>query len=152
MTTNETELRAGLRAKAEAATPGEWRVAMGGWSAGGTHDGGMIEACRPNGLYRKLEDGTMEPQFDGRQIASFYTSTVPQDEGIANAAYIAAANPSVVIALLDRIEELEGALIYVREHLMFDPESGEAIDILAGPEQIGARIGAALSNKDNPNG
>lgn len=37
------------------------------------------------------------------------------------------------------------ALHYIREHLVMDPESGEAIDVLAGTNDIGARIGTVLT-------
>lgn len=41
--------------------------------------------------------------------------------------------------------ECESLATYTRGHLIFDPESGEAIDVLAGPNDIGARIGTFLA-------
>lgn len=86
--------RAELRRLAEAATPGQW--VTDGEEIGG---GGKIVA-----IYVAHEDG-------GRIGQVFANCLVPTDAKCrANAAYMAAANPTAVLSLLDECESLHSAL------------------------------------------
>jgi hypothetical protein len=77
-----------LRALAEAATPGPWEVP---------------ESIHGDPYINEVGKGTLI----GGNIALANTR---DDYGRSNAAYIAAANPAVVLALLDRLERAEGRL------------------------------------------
>lgn len=83
--------KAELRRLAEAATPGQWVTEDEDISIGGN----VI------GVYVAHEDG-------GRIGQAFANCLVPTDEKCrANAAFIAAANPAVVLSLLDECEKAE---------------------------------------------
>lgn len=89
MTTTPTD-HSELRRKAEAATPGNWSS----WQPDATH--AVVRSKRMEGTTR---------------LTTFLA--VCQSAGVDNgdnAAYIAAANPSVVIALLDQLEAYREAL------------------------------------------
>ncbi len=43
------------------------------------------------------------------------------------------------------LDQAEAALRYTREHLVFDPETGEAVDVLYGEKYIGQLVSAALT-------
>lgn len=87
MTTDHKE----LRRRAEAATPGPWDVGAGS-------------------ITKKLlgEDDNGDPTWLTKWIVSFYgPSCENQDEAKNNAAFIAAANPQIVLSLLDEIDALK---------------------------------------------
>lgn len=77
-----------LRELAEAATPGPWEVS-------GTGQQVLKEADVPYGNQRICETNSMASHYPGKTSCW------------KNIAFIAAANPETVIALLDRIEKLE---------------------------------------------
>jgi hypothetical protein len=79
-----------LREKAEAATKGEWRLRNR-----------SIEAVEKRGL-------SVAHAGAGTSVSADGAARIDAIEAIDNAAYIVAAQPSTVLALLDRIEELEG--------------------------------------------
>jgi len=103
-----------LRALAEAATPGRW-----------DHDAGNVvlddryQVCCGRGTMECCGD----PEIAGN--VHLLAETSPHD-----AAYIAAANPQTVIALLDRIERLEKALRpFAKAGELFEPR-GDTYDML----------------------
>ncbi len=106
-----------LRSAAEKATPGPWEV-YGPW-----HEGERpgIEAPTPSVVvYGHPEDdaGVQEP---------------------ADAAYIAAANPSEILRLLDRLDTVEAAARAVLAEAEPDDNfEGEFVDWLVPDEQIAA--------------
>lgn len=83
-----------LRALAEAATPGRWH-SLGGWVA--YESGGCTCGAGAGSL----------PHEGGCGLEEFVTTTRP------DAAFIAAANPAAITALLDRLAAAEGALARV---------------------------------------
>lgn len=85
------ELLAELKAKAEAATQGPWRV-------DDTYETLVfLPTTAPN-------ESIAGVCGDGERISA--QGTLCKDRCIANAAFIAAANPQVVLALIAEIEEL----------------------------------------------
>ena len=78
-----------LRKVAEAATPGEWRT----WAG-------------PRQAFLEADDAAGEPYVFAKGYAS------PRDD--ANLAYIAAANPTAVLDLLDRLAVAEAAVARCR--------------------------------------
>lgn len=75
-------------------TPGPWRIGLGGWAVSGGDEGGWIEADRPSGTYRKLDDGSFEEILtQGQQICSITF----KGDGRANARLIAAAPDMVKV-------------------------------------------------------
>lgn len=101
-----------LRAKAEAATAGPWslcqhlksveddiacRCGYRGVIWGPDHDRAMA-ICQPGHDAEDPEQAGLAPE------------RYPRPQEIANAAFIAAANPATMLALLDLLEEAEGAL------------------------------------------
>lgn len=80
-----------LRELAEAATPGPWEVS-------GTGQQVLKEADVTYGNQRICETNSMASHYPGKTSCW------------KNIAFIAAANPETVIALIDRIEKLEEAL------------------------------------------
>jgi hypothetical protein len=78
--------RSNLRSLAAAATPGPW-----------VHNADLDRTC------------VMSSR--GAYLAECDVAAIPAREMTANAAWIAAASPQVVVGLLDRIEELEKQLI-----------------------------------------
>lgn len=85
-----------LKAAALAATPGPWESVYDDWSDG---DDALISCGSRDGMVAiaKIEGGGSESGYD-EPFSS---------EQQANTAFIAAANPDVVLALLAHIEELE---------------------------------------------
>lgn len=83
---NDSTLR--LKKLAEAATPGPWEVS-------GTGQQVLKEADVPYGNQRICETNSMASHYPGKNLCW------------ANVAFIAAANPEVVLGLIARIEELE---------------------------------------------
>ncbi len=100
------ELLEDLLAKAAAATPGPWQQCSGvdvlgekgGFSAKGVqaskNDAWQIAVCSAGLTY----------------ISDYETATLSPSEHRHNAAYIAAANPDVVLALINEITTLSRAL------------------------------------------
>ena len=76
------KLLADLKAKAEAATPGPWGV---------FETGSSITVYLPE-------------SYLGNHIACMARGGVPAEEEFSNAAYIAAANPATILALIAEIE------------------------------------------------
>ena len=85
-----------LERLARAATPGPWTI---------------DEAPRPAGSINATVDGrnVQVASADG-QAAMFDMRAEPHAVQHANAAFIAAANPTAVIALIERVRELEAGL------------------------------------------
>jgi hypothetical protein len=79
------ELLNGLRQKAEAATPGPWKVKI---IQAGHSPGGWLRTCS----WVLQNDQSDLPYTD--------------DNGVKNHTYMAAANPAVVLALIEEIEQL----------------------------------------------
>lgn len=119
-----------LRRLAEQATPGPWATMRD-----------FPLAIVPSDQINRLVGGSIDPADDARfaqEIAvvqeatmfdgwEAFTRRFDRDRNRADAAYIAAANPTVVLGLLDRIEALEGALrdangivAMTRQHLAED--------------------------------
>ena len=84
--------KAALRALAEKAAPGPWKSeqAFGGFGALLTHDGTLIFG---------LAHGTTDERFTDKE-------QVPHDY-----AYLSAAHPAAVLALLDEVDRLREALV-----------------------------------------
>lgn len=93
-----------LRAAAEAATPGPWRV----------------ESMRPSTLgIETVWSAGMHDIADCSKAAGLpYSTRVPAEQIEANAAFIAAANPAAVLALLD---ELDAAYRALSDVIQLDP-------------------------------
>jgi Ead/Ea22-like protein len=91
-----------LEALAKAATPGEW-VAMPAiserWSGEGNRTTQRVDA----GYIKLLVCNSWELPRGAEQSEC-------QIKGFANAAFIAAANPPTVLALIERIRELEAEI------------------------------------------
>lgn len=86
---NITELASHMRGLAEAATPGDWET---------SRHGGVV-----GGVTREYANGSGRDQL-------FMACVVQEDNGgdqIANASYVAAANPANVIAILDALEAVQ---------------------------------------------
>ena len=94
-----------LRALAEKATPGEWRVIEG------IQDG-----------IKSVTNEFMRPDTDCSTLADCFNYSDSQD--LANAEYIAAANPSRILALLRHVEKLEAALLKIAKK---PPSCGYAV-------------------------
>ena len=113
-----------LRRVAEAATLGPWTATAwngteeGGWAAIGPHHLGEIDE----------DDGPGSPSFD---------------KAMADAAFIAAANPAAVLELLDRIAALEALLREALPYVRYYRDKGAC----AGREEseLVKHINAALS-------
>lgn len=91
-----------LRRKAEAATPGPWDVY-------GERINGNIALAAAEALSQVNQTGPIADHFWMMNAAGkcpALTGCGPTSE--ANAAFIAAANPAVILALLDRLDALEG--------------------------------------------
>lgn len=96
------EFLVSLKAKAAMATPGPWENIVCC-----SDDGVVYEIANPV-LRQKTEENGIEDEVIWNIIKSNCFDDSPC--GVlkkANAAYIAAANPEIVIALIERIEELE---------------------------------------------
>jgi hypothetical protein len=108
-----------LRAKAMAATPGPWRIGTPGSRCKLDHFPHGRGECRytfdgysddVTSISRSVEYGPDDVVVDDGLIAGRWDY---EEGGIAHeadAAYIAAANPQVVLALIARVEELEARL------------------------------------------
>ncbi len=83
-----------LRALAEAATPGPWR-----------HSGATVWAPM------SPDDPT---DYSGEAVA--YVPTLGDEFDADDAAYIAAASPDRILALLDEVARLEAALDYIARY------------------------------------
>lgn len=93
MTLTPEELRA-LREKAERATPGEWKA---------------VESHRRHSRFWRIEYLVTEEMDEMNAGAMFTIANVEgtnDDEDKPNAQFIAAANPTVVLKLLNEIERL----------------------------------------------
>jgi len=101
-----------LEKLARAATPGPWKIATGAWMAGSEH-GGWVEAERATGRYYKVGDEFIPEPAQGVKICTFRseraTKRVPPDAS-PDAAFIAAANPATILALLSANREMRGSL------------------------------------------
>lgn len=84
-----------LRALALAATPGPWRVGRGSKS-------------RIYAPYHVQPDGHAIARTYGSELNGIGVADLTGPVNIADAAYIAAANPATVLALLEALEALEG--------------------------------------------
>lgn len=92
------EERANLTKLAEAATPGPWRVAeteeeINSWWSRGALNGTVV-------VPDEMDDQTFA-------ICATNDDDVPSEPNLADAAYIAAANPSVLLRLLQQVSELQ---------------------------------------------
>lgn len=100
-----------LRALAQAATPGPWkpdeRYVVGGDGKRGFRPGGEVIICA-------------EPTISHFQ-------EYPKNERIANARYIAAANPATVLALLDRLARADAIEAAARKELERHRPNGKII-------------------------
>ena len=92
MTTDHNE----LRALALAATPGPWRVGRGSKS-------------RVYAPYHVQPDGHAIARTYGSELNGIGVADLTGPVNIADAAYIAAANPATVLALLDEVEAAHAA-------------------------------------------
>lgn len=120
-----------LKAAAMAATPGPWESVYDDWSDG---DDALISCESRDGMVAiaKIEGGGSESGYD----EPF------SNEQQANTAFIAAANPAAVLALLTdleakakRIAELETKLAlsgYVRQHYLAGYDDGHSRGLNAG--------------------
>jgi hypothetical protein len=103
-----------LRRKAEAATPGPW-ASYNGFTEGDA----SITANLPciNGLDAHFTIARVDaPDIAETQMTD---GALTDERAKANAAFIAAANPKAVLALLDRITELEDAFERHSENMAF---------------------------------
>ena len=103
-----------LRALAEAATPGEW---------------GVLPADTTEIVSRSGYDIATTWDAMKNDRADVYNTDYKRTD--QNAAYIAAANPQTVLALLDRIAELEEAVVMVREQAERVDRLEKAFDFVA---------------------
>lgn len=118
-----------LRALAEAATPGPWEAYF-------TQHGDPFVSEAGRGWFGAL---TVEPGEDDQQLGiAARVATGPADYGRANCLFIAAANPAVVMALIDELAEYRalGPLPSLRVAIAHS----EAIDA-----QIALTAGATLA-------
>lgn len=84
-----------LRKLAEAATPGEWKARAAY---------GPLNRVRAS---------------DGMLLAELSNSDWPGENAEANTRFIAAANPAVILGLLDQLEAARGALKEVARHVHY---------------------------------
>lgn len=90
---NDTEITE-LERLAKAATPGPW-----------TKEQGQVDGIWQTHFFVKSPtDASYAP------VAKCQSATMRTDQAEANAAYIAALSPSVVLALISRLREAEGKL------------------------------------------
>ncbi len=89
-----------LRVLAEKATKGPWKVSGCNQGFQGNAPGGYITGQEQTGLYSKNDKGEFVPQMRTCVIATF-----PKGN-LADAEYIAAVDPLIVIGLLDEIARL----------------------------------------------
>jgi len=87
-----------LESLAREATPGEWEA----WDEP-SEGAPTVARCNDNGC-REIAYITEHPHLPD-----------PRKDASANAAYIAAANPAAVLALIARVRELEGKLEDIRD-------------------------------------
>ena len=109
---------AALRAAAEAATPGQWRT--GGSKPDSLHEITVYGS-------QVVVDTDIGPKVLMEGNGNFY------DEAAANAAFVAAANPAMVLALLDNIDA-QAARIAELERLNASNEL--LLQILKGTAQV----------------
>jgi hypothetical protein len=130
------ELLADLRKKAEAATPGPWK-----WKKGET----------------SVEHGS--PDND-RSVVSFYELEYNEngqeafEEAEGNAAHIAAANPAVVLALVQEIERLRAVEGELTAAYMVGYQDGKDVHraLLAAAPDLLAALEKAVADYGNPGG
>lgn len=87
-----------LEALARAATPGPWR-----WWLGGSHSDTGVRGREPELVPLST---AVVASADGWEVASCQTAGVPRS---ADAAYIAACSPDVILGLLARLDTAEAA-------------------------------------------
>ena len=105
MTIDDTTLSA-LRAKAEATTPGDWNVQD-------FADPAVSSDPSPRDIYISCS----WPDHIG--IASMERGlTATLEEARANAAFIAAANPTTILALLDALEEARAIMQFRKDAIL----------------------------------
>jgi hypothetical protein len=125
--------KAALRALAEKATPGEWRAEG---RAIPVHSKNVDFLVRADARHWAVASahamrGCSDPVMD-----------VSADEALANAAYIAAAHPQAVLALLDENARLREALIAAHHEMRFcDPRTEQSVTRFRA---AWARVEAAL--------
>lgn len=118
-----------LRSLAALATPGPWRITDGYQAA---------QAGRYDDDVSVIEDASGEPVIEHVYYDGHHTIVRPRD-----AAFIAACSPDAIVALLDRVEELEKEFDWLRKattriveltpdncdhNRRVDPDSGECLD------------------------
>lgn len=113
-----------LQALAEAATPGPWRECG--------HDRG---GCSCAQVWSTAVDFPVATAFKNDEEMGHAPIGQPE----ANAAYIAAANPAVILALIDRLRKAEAAALAIQDLIDSHKrdthgECDEACDIVAGME------------------
>jgi hypothetical protein len=127
--------RAALRALAEKATPGPWSAS---------------EADEGKGFVAQVFGAeSSEPQYESGEGDSLSVACLdgPDERGTRNAAYIAAAHPAAVLALLDEAERLTAALATARADALREAaERARCVPIPddASAEEAHGRISAAL--------
>lgn len=147
--TDLNALLAELRAKAEAATGGEWRD---GWYGDATGTTPLTTPELMDVFYAMVKRGgpfffEVAParQPEGDTVAIALVGNGPTSE--ANAAYIAAANPAVVLRLLSALEDATRAVEAVRkvrkEHRRRKPHTFSAVCVSEQMHAIDAAIAAA---------
>lgn len=92
-----------LRRLAQAATPGEWEQYLYE-----DHDG--PPACDDIGVQASNTDAHALEVLCTMEWSSSHPRDFTRDQATANAAYIAAAHPAAVLALLDDVDRLRAAL------------------------------------------
>lgn len=113
-----------LRAKAEAATPGPWIV----WN-GPEYEGGGADLCIGAGeTWLANMDHRINGQnpfgFPGWAQVSECDIASTSDEQAANAAFIAAADPTTLLALVDEVERLRARVAELEEQVSWGCEEG----------------------------
>ena len=94
-----------LRSLCEAATPGPWRLRTNRHETTDGYPWGWVS----ENTDRNIDLPNVRIHWE-------------RDQGRANAAFIAAANPQAILSLLDRVEALEGALASI--HSLAQDQSG----------------------------
>ena len=121
-----------LRRLAEAATPGPWFAHEAKRSA--------------NTKYRWV--GRRHHQQNGSGVCRIIGDPGPPDRKDADAAYIAAANPAAILALLDRLRDAEAREARLREALEAAPDAIDAAYSQALDEEQGNDFSAERHRKD----
>lgn len=104
-----------LRELASKATPGPWSAHDGIGTTVELHTGHEGRKCACGQIWSKPHDCIVAAAIGARDETYTLGEGVSDEQLARNAAFIAAANPQTMLALLDRIERLEAFVGKVRE-------------------------------------